>query len=51
MVLVDTSIWIEYIDRVNPLVEGGMDMLLRTGEVATDGVVLTELRQGARTSA
>ena len=28
-----------------------MDMLLRTGEVATAGVVLTELRQGARTSA
>ena len=33
MVLVDTSIWIEYIERVNPLVEKDMDMLLRTGEV------------------
>lgn len=28
-----------------------MDMLLRTGEVATAGVVLAELRQGYRTSA
>jgi predicted nucleic acid-binding protein len=50
-VLVDTSIWIEYIDRVNPLVEAEMDMLLRIGEVATAGVVLAELRQGARTGA
>jgi len=49
VVLVDTSIWIEYIDRVNPLVEGEMDMLLRTGEVATAGLVLAELRQRCRT--
>lgn len=50
MVLVDTSIWIEYVDRVNPLVEREMDMLLRTGEVATAGLVLAELRQGYKTS-
>lgn len=49
MVLVDTSIWIEYIGRVNPLVEGEMDMLLRTGEVATAGLVLAELRRGCKT--
>jgi len=49
VVLVDTSIWIEYIERVNPLVEGEMDMLLRTGEVATAGLVLAELRRGCRT--
>jgi predicted nucleic acid-binding protein len=49
VVLVDTSIWIEYIDRVNPLVEGEMDMLLRTGEVVTAGMVLAELRRGCRT--
>ena len=49
MVLVDTSTWIEYIDRVNPLVEREMDMLLRTGEVVTAGLVLAELRRGSRT--
>lgn len=49
MVLVDTSVWIEYIGRVNPLVEGEMDMLLRTGEVVTAGLVLAELRRGCRT--
>jgi predicted nucleic acid-binding protein len=49
VVLVDTSVWIEYIDRVNPLVVGEMDMLLRAGEVATAGLVLAELRRGCRT--
>jgi predicted nucleic acid-binding protein len=49
VVLVDTSIWIEYLGRVNPLVEREMDRLLRTGEVATAGLVLAELRRGCRT--
>jgi predicted nucleic acid-binding protein len=49
VVLVDTSIWIEYIDRVNPLVEAEMDMLLLAGKVATAGMVLAELRRGCRT--
>ena len=48
MVLVDTSVWIEYLDRVNPLVEGEMDQLLRAGEATTAGLVLGELRQGCR---
>ena len=42
-------IWIEYIDRVNPLVEAEMDMLLLAGKVATAGMVLAELRRGCRT--
>jgi len=50
MVLVDSSIWIEYIDRVNPLVEREMDTLLLSGAVATAGLVLAELRQGYRSS-
>ena len=48
VVLVDTSVWIEYLDRVNPLVEGEMDQLLRAGEATTAGLVLGELRQGCR---
>jgi predicted nucleic acid-binding protein len=49
MELVDTSVWIEYMERVNSLVEREMEMLLRTGEVATAGLVLAELRRGCRT--
>jgi len=48
VVLVDTSVWIEYLDRVNPLVENDLENLLRTGQVATAGLVLAELRQGCR---
>jgi len=50
VVLVDTSIWIEYLDRLNPLVEREMDVLLRAGVVAIAGLVLAELRQGCRTN-
>ena len=51
MVLVDTSVWIEYLDRVNPLVEGEMDQLLRAAEAMTAGLVLAELRRGCRSAA
>jgi predicted nucleic acid-binding protein len=47
-VLVDTSVWIEYLDRVNPLVENEMDNLLLAGEVMTAGLILAELRRGCR---
>lgn len=47
-VLVDTSVWIEYLDRVNPLVESEMDNLLLTGEVMTAGLIVAELRHGCR---
>jgi predicted nucleic acid-binding protein len=48
VVLVDTSVWIEYLDRVNPMVESDMDELLRAGRVVTAGLVIAELRQGCR---
>jgi predicted nucleic acid-binding protein len=47
-VLVDTSVWIEYLDRVNPVIENEMDHLLLTADVMTAGLVLAELRQGCR---
>ncbi len=48
-VLVDTSVWIEYLERNNPLVEDKMDDLLLRGEVVSAGLVLAELRQGCTT--
>lgn len=49
LVLVDTSVWIEYFRRNDPLIEKEMDGLLRSQEVATTGLVLAELRCGCRT--
>ena len=48
LVLVDTSVWIEYFQRKNALIEKEVDGLLRSEEVATAGLVLAELRQGCR---
>jgi hypothetical protein len=50
VVLVDTSVWIEFFDRINPSVQGDLERLLRQGEVATAGLVLAELRRGCRSS-
>ncbi len=50
MVLVDTSVWIEYLERADQLVEGEIDDLLLTNQVVTAGLVLAELRQGCRTT-
>ncbi len=50
MVLVDTSVWIEFLDRNNPFVQGDLETLLRQGEVATAGLVLAELRRGCRST-
>ena len=50
MVLVDTSVWIEFFDRNNPSVRGDLEPLLRQGEVATAGLVLAELRRGCRST-
>lgn len=50
-VLVDTSVWVEFLDRFNPLVRDEMKDLLHRGEVATSGLVMAELRQGARSPA
>jgi predicted nucleic acid-binding protein len=50
VVLVDTSIWVEFLDRNNPSVRGNLETLLRRGEVATTGLVLAELCHGCRSS-
>jgi predicted nucleic acid-binding protein len=42
---------VEFLDRFNPLVRDQMKELLRRGEVATSGLVLAELRRGARSPA
>jgi hypothetical protein len=49
LVLVDTSVWIEYFRRKDELIEKEMDSLLRSEAVATAGLVLAELRRGCRT--
>jgi len=49
LVLVDTSVWIEYFQRRDELIEKQLDGLLRSGEVATAGLILAELRRGCRT--
>ena len=49
LVLVDTSVWIEYFRHKDDVLEKEMDGLLRSGEVATAGLVLAELRRGCRT--
>lgn len=51
MVLVDTSVWIEFLDRFNPLIRTDLVELLRRSEVATSGLVVAELRQGCRSPA
>jgi len=48
-VLVDTSVWIEYLERSNPLVEEPLDDLLLRGVVVSAGLVIAELRHGCRT--
>jgi hypothetical protein len=49
LVLVDTSVWIEYFQGRDALIEKEMDGLLRSEQVATAGLVLAELRRGCRT--
>lgn len=51
MVLVDSSVWIEFLDRFNPLIRVDLVELLRRREVATSGLVLAELRQGCKSPA
>lgn len=49
--LVDSSVWIEFLDRHNPLIRADLVELLRRGEVATSGLVRAELRRGAGSAA
>jgi len=48
VVLVDTSGWIEFLDRGRATLRADLETLLRRGEVATAGLVLAELRHGCR---
>lgn len=48
MVLVDTSVWIEFLDRFNLRIRRDLVDLLRRREVATAGLIIAELRQGCK---
>jgi tRNA(fMet)-specific endonuclease VapC len=48
VVLVDTSIWIEFLDRFNPRIRRDLVDLLRRREVLTAGLILAELREGSK---
>ncbi|MGH3087218.1 MAG: PIN domain-containing protein, partial [Rubrobacteraceae bacterium] len=49
-VLVDTSYWIEYINRPGSERMNKVAALIREDRAATTGIVLAELLQGARTA-
>jgi len=51
VVLVDTSVWIDYFKQRNEAVETELDGLLRSGQVAVSGLILAELRRGCRAPA
>lgn len=50
-VLIDTSYWIEYINRPGSEHMEAVAGLIREDRAATTGIVLSELLQGARTAA
>jgi predicted nucleic acid-binding protein len=50
LVLIDTSIWIDYFSGKNQRVTEVVDDLLSNTRVATAGIILAELAQGARTT-
>ena len=47
-VLVDTSVWIQYFNRIDSKSGQAVERLLREGNVVGAGIVLTELLQGAK---
>lgn len=49
LVLIDTSVWIDYFSGKNSAITDVVDDLLSDTRVATAGVILAELTQGART--
>lgn len=49
MVIVDTSVWIEYFRDPDSVHGDAVERLINSGEVAIVGVVHAELLQGART--
>ncbi len=48
MVIVDTSVWLEFLKKGSPSVISEMNLLRAKGEVAVVGVVMAELLQGVR---
>ena len=47
-VLVDTSVWIQYFNRLDSKPGKSVEGLLREGKIVGTGIVLTELLQGAK---
>lgn len=47
-VLVDTSVWVDYLKGITPLVAEKVDRILTGAEVCVPKIVLAELHQGAR---
>lgn len=50
MVIVDTSVWIEYFNRLKSPEKYAVDALIDTDTAVLVGIVLSELIQGCRTS-
>ena len=50
MVVVDTSVWIEYLDQPASPEKSAVDALIDEDRAALVGIVLAELLQGCRTS-
>lgn len=48
LVLIDTSVWIDYFLKKNALLEQTLDLLLDNAQVATAAIIVAELTQGAR---
>lgn len=48
LVLVDTSVWIDYFLRKSSVLEKVLDSLLDKAQAATAAIILAELTQGAR---
>lgn len=51
LVLVDTSVWIDYLSRRASKVDETMDALLAHGGIAAAAIIIAELVQGSHTSA
>ncbi|MBM3298182.1 MAG: PIN domain-containing protein, partial [Candidatus Aminicenantes bacterium] len=47
-VLVDTSVWVDYLRGITPLVAEKVDGILAGAELCVPKIVLAELIQGAR---
>lgn len=48
MVIVDTSVWLQFLKVGDPQVRNEMNVLRAKGEITVVGVVLAEILQGAR---